>query len=151
MFPKGDERMKCEIIIDPSCEEKIVIYAKKETSLIEKIKQLAENSEKDLLGYTRDEIVRLNPADIYYISVIGGKVYAVCEKNKYLLKKRLYLLEEKLPESFVKINQSCLANIKKTERFDTSISGTLKIRFKNGDTDYVSRRQLKAVKERLGI
>ena len=78
-------------------------------------------------------------------------MYAVCEKNKYLLKKRLYLLEEKLPESFVKINQSCLANIKKTERFDTSISGTLKIRFKNGDTDYVSRRQLKAVKERLGI
>ena len=143
--------MKCEIIINPSCEEKIIIYAKEESSLVQEIKQLAEGAKNDLFGYAEDEIVKLNPADIYYISVIGGKVYAVCEKNKYLLKKRLYLLEEKLPESFVKINQSCLANIKKTERFDTSISGTLKIRFKNGDTDYVSRRQLRAVKERLGI
>ena len=151
MFPKGDEGMKCEIIIDPSCEERVVIYAKEESSLIQEIKQLAENSEKDLLGYAGDEIVKLNPSDICHISVIGGKVYATVGRQRYLLKERLYFLEEKLPENFVKINQSCLANIKKTERFDTSLSGTLKIHFKNGDTDYVSRRQLKAVKERLGI
>ena len=151
MFSKGDEGMKCEIIIDPSCKERVVIYAKEESSLVQEIKQLAEESKKELFGYTEDEIIKFNPADIYYISVIGGKVYATVGKEKYLLKERLYLLEEKLPESFVKINQSCLANIKKTERFDTSISGTLKIRFKNGDTDYVSRRQLRAVKERLGI
>ena len=143
--------MKCEIIINPSCEEKIIIYAKEESSLVQEIKQLAEGAKNDLFGYAEDEIVKLNPADIYYISVIGGKVYATVGKEKFLLKERLYLLEEKLPECFVKINQSCLANIKKTERFDTSISGTLKIRFKNGDTDYVSRRQLRAVKERLGI
>lgn len=151
MFSKGDEGMKCEIIIDPSCHERVVIYAKEKSSLVQEIKQLVQEHEKELLGYTDDEIVKLNPADICYISVIGGKVYATMGKKKYLLKERLYLLEEKLPESFVKINQSCLANIKKTERFDTSISGTLKIRFKNGDTDYVSRRQLRAVKERLGI
>lgn len=151
MFLKGDEEMKCEIMIDPSCQERVVIYAKEESSLVQEIKQLAEGAQNDLFGYAEDEIVKLNPADIYYISVIGGKVYATVGKEKYLLKERLYLLEEKLPEGFVKINQSCLANIKKTERFDTSISGTLKIRFKNGDTDYVSRRQLRAVKERLGI
>ena len=151
MLSEGDEEMKCEIIIDPSCQERVVIYAKEESSLVQEIKQLAEESEKELFGYTENEIVKLNPADIYYISVIGGKVYATVGKEKFLLKERLYLLEEKLPEGFVKINQSCLANIKKTERFDTSISGTLKIRFKNGDTDYVSRRQLRAVKERLGI
>jgi ABC-type nitrate/sulfonate/bicarbonate transport system ATPase subunit len=113
--------------------------------------ELAQETEKELFGYMGDEIVKLNPSDIHYISVIGGKVYAVCEKERYLLKERLYALEEKNLENFVKINQSCLANIRKTERFDTSVSGTLKIRFKNGDTDYVSRRQLKAVKERLGI
>ena len=151
MFPKGDAEMKCEIIIDPSCNERVVIYAKEESGLVQEIKQLAEGVQNDLFGFSDDEIVKLNPADIYYISVIGGKVYATVGRQRYLLKERLYFLEEKLPESFVKINQSCLANIKKTERFDTSISGTLKIHFKNGDTDYVSRRQLRAVKERLGI
>ena len=78
----------------------------------------------------------------------------LCGNNaneEYLLKERLYSLEEKLPETFVRINQSCLANIKKMDRFDTTISGTLKIQFKNGHMDYVSRRQLKTVKERIGI
>ena len=71
--------------------------------------------------------------------------------EKFEIKTRLYVIEEKLPENFIKINQSCIANINQIERFDASISGTLKIRFKNGYTDYVSRRQLKNVKERIGI
>ena len=95
--------------------------------------------------------MKLTLADVCCFSIIDGRVYAVCGNNQYLLKERLYTLEEKLPENFVKIHQSCLANIKQMERFDTSISGTLKIRFKNGYTDYVSRRQLKLIKERLGI
>ena len=60
-------------------------------------------------------------------------------------------MEKKLPENFVKINQSCIANIDKINRFDASFSGTLKLIFKNSYTDYVSRRQLKTVKERIGI
>ncbi len=143
--------MKCEIIIDPVCEEKVLIYAKEKSALIEEIKKLAEQNQTELLGYKNSEISKLDLTDINCISVINNKVYAVCDKERYLLKERLYSLEEKLPENFVKINQSCLANIRKMERFDTSISGTLKIRFKNGYTDYVSRRQLKTIKERIGI
>ena len=151
MFMKGDSKMKCEVIIDPSCEEKVVIHAKERSETIDKILSLIQADSSELLGYKDNEIIKLCPDDIYYISIIDGKVYAACEKEKYLLKERLYSLEDKLPESFIKINQSCLANIRKTQKFSTSISGTLKIVFKNGDTDYVSRRQLKNVKERLGI
>ena len=52
---------------------------------------------------------------------------------------------------FVKLNQSCIVNIKKIECFDASLGGALKVTLKNGYRDYVSRRQLKAVKERLGL
>lgn len=143
--------LKCEITIDPACEDKVLIYAREKSLLVEEIQRLAEQNSTELLGYKDSEITKLAPLDINCISVINNKVYAICDKERYLLKERLYSLEEKLPESFVKINQSCLANIKKMERFDTSISGTLKIRFKNGYTDYVSRRQLKTIKERIGI
>ena len=143
--------MKCEIIIDPLCEEKVIVYAKEESDAVKEIKRIAMQLSSEILGYNGSEIIKLDLLDIQYITITAGKVYAVCEKDKYQLRERLYSLEEKLPSCFVKINQSCLANIKKTDRFDTSISGTLKIRFKNGDTDYVSRRQLKTVKERLGI
>ena len=143
--------MKCEIIIDPVADERIVIYAKEKSVLVEEIRKIAEQSDAELFGYKDNEIVKLNLIDVHCISVIKNKVYAFLDAEQYVLKERLYVIEERLPQSFVKINQSCLANIKKMERFDTSVSGTLKIHFKNGHTDYVSRRQLKSIKERLGI
>ena len=60
-------------------------------------------------------------------------------------------IEEMLDESFVKINQSCLGNVKKIARFDASIGGSLMVTFRNAHRDYVSRRQLKTVKERMHI
>lgn len=143
--------MKCEIIIDPACEEKAVIYAKENSRQLETVKKFIEESGTELVGYGEKGIKVLNPADIYCVTVLDGKVYAVCEKENLMLKQRLYEVEEKLTKTFVKINQSCLANLRKVERFDASISGTLKLRFPNGYTDYVSRRQLKCIKERLGI
>ena len=142
--------MKLEIITDENCEEKIVIYQHNENPLTEKIKQLVEETE-EIIGYKEKEILKLNPYDVFCVTVIENKVCAVLKDETYQLKERLYTLEEKLPQVFVKINQSCIANIEKIGRFDASISGTLKLTFKNGWTDYVSRRQLKSIKERLGI
>lgn len=143
--------MKCEIVIDTNADEKVVIYAKENSRLVQDIQQMVEACHVGLMGYNGKEIVTLNPADIHCITVTGGKTFAICEKETLQLKERLYVLEEKLPDCFFKINQSCIANTQKIERFDASISGTLKVRFKNGHTDYVSRRQLKQVKERMGI
>ncbi len=143
--------MKCEIIIDPKCEEKVVIYAKTSSALTEEIKRIAEENTGELFGYMSGEIIRLDLGDISCIAVMDNRVHALCGKDWYLLKERLYVLEEKLPENFVRINQSCLANIRQMKKFDASISGTLKITFKNGYVDYVSRRQLKLIKQRIGI
>lgn len=143
--------MKCEIIFDSNAEEKVVIYARENSALIEDIKQLAEKGNLGLVGYNEKEMVTLNPFEIYCVTVMDNKIFAICEDESLQLKERLYSLEEKLPETFIKINKSTLANIQKIERFDASISGTLKILFKNGYVDYVSRRQLKTIKERLGI
>ena len=143
--------MKCEIIIDKDCDEKVVVYAKKQHRLVQEIQQLAETASAELIGYRDREIIRLHPSDMECVTVVNGKVYAVCEDGQWLLKSRLYLLEETLPPQFVRINQSCIANIQRIERFDASFSGTLTIRFKSGYTDYVSRTQLKTVKEKVGI
>ena len=143
--------MKCEIIIDAECEERVVVYAKKDNSLINQIKQLARQWGTELIGYKDKEIVRLNASDIYCVAIIDNKIYAICEDERLQLKERLYVTEEKPPEFFIKINQSCIVNANKIERFDTSVSGTLKVSLKNGYTDYVSRRQLKTIKERIGI
>jgi DNA-binding LytR/AlgR family response regulator len=73
------------------------------------------------------------------------------ENETFQLKERLYMLEEMLDDSFLKINQSCIANIHKIKKFDASFSGALFVTLQNGYKDYVSRRRLKAVKERIGL
>ena len=143
--------MKCEIIINPDCEEKVIIYTKNHRQITDEIRLLAESESVDIIGYNNQESKILSSREIFCITVIDNKVFALTANERFQLKDRLYMIEAKLPENFVKINQSCIANIKEIERFDASISGTLKIRFRNGYSDYVSRRQLKHVKERIGI
>lgn len=142
--------MKCTVVLDDSREE-IIIYAKEKTTLIEKIEQLASENETSLLGYKSDEIIPLEIDDVYCFVVENNKVYAICEKEKYLIKQRLYKIEQMVDKSFIKLNQSSIANIKKIKKFDTSIGGALKVVFKNDFVDYVSRRNIKNIKERLGF
>lgn len=143
--------MKCRIIITDKHDEEVVIYTRKRTKLVEDIKNLVNDNSFELMGYREGEAVSLSADEVYCFIVSDSKVYAITCEKKYQLRCRLYQLEEELSGDFVKINQSCIANIRKIERFDTSVSGTLMIKFKNGYKDYVSRRQLKAVKERFGL
>ena len=143
--------MKCTVILDKTREEEIVIYAHQKNEMIFEIERMAQEKPLQLTGFLNEEIVRLEPQDIYCFTVEGGRLYAIGESEKYLIKARLYNIEEILDKSFIKINQSSIANVKKIQKFDASISGTLKVIFKNGHTDYVSRRNVKNVKERLGL
>ena len=143
--------MKFTMIIDKERDEEVIVYARERSPLTDDIERLVSGERFELIGYNGKKAVRLEPSQVYCFTVEDNKVYAVCEGERLQLKCRLYQLEQALCEGFVKINQSCIANIKKISRFDASISGSLKVVFKNGYCDYVSRRQVKNVKERLGL
>lgn len=143
--------MKFSLFIDKSKDEEVIVYAHEKTKLVEDIENLVDENSFELIGFADKEAVKLNLAEIYCFIVENNKVYAVCEKEKLQLRYRLYQLEEKLSDNFVKINQSCIANIRKIRKFDVSFSGTLTVVFRNGYTDFVSRRNVKKVKERLGL
>ena len=143
--------MKCTLIITDEHQEEVVIYARERTKLTDDIEALVIGSVPELIGYKENQTVKISSDSVYCFTVEDNKVYALTDSEKLQIKLRLYQLEEILSDTFVKINQSCIANIRKIERFDTSISGTLVINFKNGYKDYVSRRQMKAVKERFGL
>ena len=143
--------MKLRIVIDKNHDEQILIYAHEKTALICDIEQLVNNDSFDLTGYGETETIKLNLYEICCFITEENKVYALTEKGKYRLKSRLYQIEENLNDNFVKINQSCIANIKKIDKFKASVGGALTVIFKNGYEDYVSRRNLKNVKERLGL
>ncbi|MBO7614142.1 MAG: LytTR family transcriptional regulator [Bacilli bacterium] len=144
--------MKCFTFIDKNEEEKVIIYSKERTSLVEQIEKLVSSSGVSLTGTYEDTSILINPMDVSCFVVEGGKIYALINEKKYQLKERLYQLEDmSFNEYFVKLNQSCLANIKKIKEFIASIGGSVMVVFQNGYKDYISRRELKNVKERIGL
>lgn len=143
--------MKYKITIDPNREEEVLIFAHKRSEQLDRLEALLQEDPSHLTGFLDDEVVLLNPSDIVRISVEANKVYAYSAGKRYLMKLRLYQLEKLLGADFMKINQSSLANRKKIKKFDVSIGGTLKVIFQDGSTDYVSRRNMKSVKERFGF
>ena len=143
--------MKCRVVVDPEREEEIIVYTHEHTPLTRSIERLAAEQEIPLIGYTDREIVPLSLPDVACFIIEQGKVYALCGKQRLHMKCRLYKLEECLPAEFVRINQSCIVNLAQIERFSVSLGGSLKVCLKNGYSDYVSRRQMKTVREKVGM
>lgn len=141
--------MKCSIFIDKEREEEVRIFAHEKSALVEKLVLLAESDGFELIGKKDKTSYRLDLLKIVCFVSENGKVFALTDKEKYEVDKRMYELEEMCPDSFIKINQSCIANIDKIQSFGATLSASLTVNFKNGYHDYVSRRQLKNVKERL--
>lgn len=142
--------MKLNVFVDKTEEERIDIYIKEKRQIVEDIEKLI-SEKNELLCHKNGEIYKIGFSEIVLFTVENEKVAVFTEKDKFFVKERLYMIEEKMPSYFVKLNQSAICNIKKIKKFDCSVSGTLKVTFTNGLTDFVSRRQVKAVKERLGL
>ena len=142
--------MKFRFVLTDDKEE-IVAYGKNKTDLIISIEEMCNLDESTLVGYDGWVIKKLNPLHVECFFTLEDKVYALFEGEKYQIKKRLYELSELYKDTFIYINQGCLANLLYIDHFDASISGTLMVIFKSGYKDYASRRQIKSIKERLGI
>lgn len=143
--------MKFTVILNSEREDEVIVYAKEKNSLVKSIEDLVNGADNYFIVQNESGIKRITEKEAYCFYIEDKKVYALTEKEKLLLKMRLYSIEEKLSEDFIKINQSTVINIKKIQRFDVSVTGTLKVVLKNGYTDYVARRRIKNVKERLGL
>lgn len=135
--------MKFRLIIDKTKEEELLATVHRRTVLIDKIEELvtSDASPDSFAVYTDDEIRLIKFRETQCITVVGGKTYAVTDDGReYLIKSRLYEVEEKLPPEFIRINKSSIANRHKIKRFKTGISGAVDVEFKCGFTEYVSRR-----------
>lgn len=143
--------MKFSLNIDKNHEEEVIIYAHENRPVFKEIERILLNSEANLIGYEADSMIVLPLSDTACFISQNDKVFALVDDHKYLVKKRLYQIAELLDRNYIKLNQSCIANIRQIRKFTVSLDGSLEVVFRNGYRDYVSRRELKNVKERMGI
>ena len=142
--------MKFKLIIDKEKEEEVVATVHTPSPLTDEIEAIISRYTDRIPGYAEDEIKMLNISDIQCVTVLEGKTYAIDAKNrKYRLKQRLYELEQQLPNSFIRINKSTLANEKALDRFTVTYAGSVDAVFQCGYTEYVSRRCFSQIKRRF--
>ena len=143
--------MKFTFISDVVAEDEVIVYAREENETVKAIRELCERENFHIVGHDENGIYKMSPFDVFCFVSDGDRLYAYTEHGRLRIKNRLSRIETGLPSCFIRINQSCIANINAVERFDASFAGTLGVVFKNGYRDYVSRRNLKKVKERIGL
>ena len=146
--------MQIEIKMDENCREpKIIIMTDKMTDEVNDIvKKLSVEQPQLIAGFKDDSVQVIDPSSIYRVYAQSGKVFAETSKGNYLLRLRLYEVEERLEKlSFVRISNSDIINLKKVKSFDLSFVGTICITLSNGTVTYVSRRTVSKIKKLLGI
>ena len=148
--------MQVEIKIDSSyIDPKVNILTASMTEDVSNIvKKLSEDASQIISGHRhKDEKIEiLEQTDLIRIYANSGKVFAVTNKGEYILRLRLYEIENRLPSNqFIRISNSEIINLKKVNNFDLSFTGTICVKLSNGITTYVSRRYVPKLKKILGI
>lgn len=146
--------MQVEVKIDENCKDpKIIIVTDKMTDEIGVLVQSLSASYPNVIaGFSGDEVNLLEESEIVRIYAANQKVYAQTANREYILRPRLYELEERLDKRlFVRISNSEIVNLKKIVRLDLSMSGTICVELNNKTITYVSRRYVTKIKQSLGI
>lgn len=146
--------MQVEIKLDSTCAEtKVIVVTDKMTEEVQQlVKRLSEEAPSLLVGVRDEHVCLLEQAQIIRIYAAAGKVYAVSENGEYALRLRLYELEERLDKnSFVRISNSEIINLKKVKGFDLRLAGTICVTLSDGTVTYVSRRYVARIRKILGI
>ena len=146
--------MQVEIKIDVSVTEpKVIILTGQMTDEINEIvRRLSETEPQMIAGFQNDTVRILEQNSILRIYAANGKVFAATEEGDYLLRMRLYELEERLRrDNFVRISNSEIINLKKVRHFDLSFSGTICVSLSDGRVTYVSLRYVSKIKDVLGL
>lgn len=146
--------MQIEIKIDNSfTEPKVIVMTSSMTEDVQNIiKKLSEDFPKIISGSRDEKLEILDQTDLIHIYANSGKVFAVTDKGEYIIRLRLYELEERLKDSqFVRISNSEIINLNKVKSFDLSFTGTICVKLSNDAVTYVSRRYVSKVKKILGV
>jgi DNA-binding LytR/AlgR family response regulator len=151
---KGCDNLQVEIKLDVNCEiPKVVIYTREITNEITELaNRLSSPTTRIITGVRDEKIYLLKPEEIYRFYSENQKIYADGEKGTFLIKHRLYELEEMLENSsFIRVSNSAIVNFDRISNLDMSLSGTMSLKFKNGANEFVSRRFVGKIKKYLGL
>lgn len=132
-------------------ETSITIHAKEWSEELEAlVKCIKSTQTKRILGTKQEQAVLLDPTDIDFVYAEQRKVFAAIGEQRIELKMRLYEVESLLrPYHFTRFSKSVVGNLNQIQRFELAFNGNLCVHFKSGNKEYVSRKYVAELKEKL--
>lgn len=148
--------MKVECNISADCKEpRAVLHIAKMTPTIAQAISLLEIEDADAsaLVATKDgKTYFLSPGNLELARTEGREIACYDKlKNRYLLGKPLYELEDILGQQFARVSKSTIINLRRISHVEAGLNGTMELVMKNGIEDFISRKYRKSFKERLGL
>jgi DNA-binding LytR/AlgR family response regulator len=144
--------MRVNIEINEKYEDTLItIQAKEWTKELEElVKKLEQKSAKRLVGTEGDQSILLSPHEIDYVFAVNRKVYASIQNQALELSMKLYEAEDLLEShGFCRLSKSAIGNLNQIKCFELAFNGSLCVYFHSGSKEYVSRRYVQEVKQRI--
>lgn len=130
----------------------IIETAEMTPELTRLIQQLTARAAVPIIGYQQDKVFPLQQDSLVRVWAANGHVYAATETGEFLLRQRLWELEERLDSHhFIRISNSEIINLRRVISFDLSLTGTICVSLQGGQISYVSRRYVRTIRQALGL
>lgn len=119
--------------------------------LVEYLKELVSQG-KWLVGSYKDTLEKVSIHKIIYIEGFSKEAYFYTIDKEYLIKDKLYELEERLNQyGFIRINKSMIININEIKYIIPEVHSRYSIYMSNESILVLTRSYVKTFKERLGM
>lgn len=146
--------MDIEVKFDPQYTvPKVMVLTDRLTEEINAlVARLSEETPQLIAGFQGDILRLIEPQELLRVYSSDKKVIAVTADGEFILRQRLYEIEERLVGTkLVRISNSEIINMAKVRSFDLSIAGTICATLFDSTKAYVSRRYVTRIKKILGI
>ncbi|HLS07513.1 LytTR family DNA-binding domain-containing protein [Lentibacillus sp.] len=146
--------MKVNIDIDDTHTEPSITIQTNEWSeeLEEIVAMIKRKNRKRLFGVESDQTVLLDPHDIDFVYAEKRRIFAAIGSRSVEIRMKLYEVEDILaPHNFMRFSKSVIGNLNQIERFELSFNGNLCVYFHSGNKEYITRKYVAPIKNRLAM
>ncbi len=145
-------KIRIELISDIE-EDEVVIRCGRVDDTVQKIQQyILEQTSKtsQITFYKQNQEFYIPLNEVLFFETEAEHIYAHTASDSYLIKFRLYELEQILPRSFVRAAKSTIVNIMQVYSITRNLTASSLIRFNNSHKQvYVSRYYYQELRQRL--
>jgi DNA-binding LytR/AlgR family response regulator len=144
--------MKVTITKDIESGTAVEIHCREVTLETERLERYISRFDERLQATSEGNTYNVQIDEILYIESVDKKTFLYTTGHVLQTEKRLYELEELLDEkTFFRASKSVIVNLNKITKLKPEVTRNILATLTNGEVIVISRRNVKALKELIGV